>query len=101
MKNRDYNFYVYILTNYTKKVFYIGVTNSLIARINIHKEKINKNSFTSKYNCVYLVYYEHFTYYYTAFLREKQLKKWRREKKANLINKFNPDWKDLYGLITG
>ncbi len=91
-----HNYYVYILTNKLKTVLYIGVTNNLKERIYAHKnpEAISK-SFTSKYKVFYLVYLEHFTDINQAITREKQIKKWRREKKNNLINEFNPNWKFL------
>jgi putative endonuclease len=91
-----HNYYVYILTNKTKTVLYIGVTNNLKERLYSHKnpEAISK-SFTTKYKVFYLVYYEYFTDINQAITREKQLKKWRREKKNNLINEFNPNWKFL------
>ncbi len=91
---RNFNFYVYILTNRQNRVLYIGVTNKLKRRINEHKSKLN-NGFTAKYNVDKLVYYEHFTYINDAIKREKRLKKWRREWKIELINKMNPEWKDL------
>ena len=91
---RNFNFYVYILTNRQNRVLYIGVTNNLKRRINEHKSKLN-NGFTAKYNVDKLVYFEHFTYINDAIRREKRLKKWRREWKIELINKMNPEWRDL------
>ncbi|PZU80685.1 MAG: endonuclease [Chryseobacterium sp.] len=91
-----HNYYVYILTNKNKTVLYIGVTNSLVERLQWHKIKeATELHFTHKYNCYYLVYYEHFQDVDTAIQREKQLKGWRREKKEILINNFNPEWKFL------
>ena len=87
-------YYVYIITNITNTVFYTGVTNNLDNRIFLHKVKYN-NGFTSKYNCSKLVYYEEFYSPDEAIHREKQLKKYRRDWKRNLINKMNPKWKDL------
>jgi len=94
----NYNFYVYILTNKTNKVLYIGVTNNLIRRIFEHKNKL-VDGFTSKYNLNKLVYYEHFTHINEAIKREKRLKKWNREWKNKLISEQNPEWKDLYDEI--
>lgn len=72
---RDY--YVYILTNKTNKVLYIGVTNDLLRRVNEHKQKIVRG-FTSKYNVNKLVYYEYTDDIWSALEREKQLKNWKR-----------------------
>ena len=91
---RDYNYYVYILTTQNNKVMYIGVTNNLERRLYEHKNKM-VDGFTKKYNVHKLVYYEHTTDVYSAIEREKQLKKWRREKKNALVETLNPEWKDL------
>jgi putative endonuclease len=92
----NYNFYVYITTNPTKTVLYIGVTNDLTRRLYEHFEnKGNKNTFAGKFYCYNLVYYEHFTHINYAIAREKEIKKWRREKKEALIASLNPDWKFL------
>ncbi|MDD4289873.1 MAG: GIY-YIG nuclease family protein [Patescibacteria group bacterium] len=90
---RDY--YVFILTNKTNNVLYVGVTNDLLRRINEHKKKI-VHGFTSKYNLNKLIYYEHTSDVWSALQREKQLKNWRRSWKIDLINSFNSEWKDLY-----
>jgi len=74
---------------------YIGVTNNLPRRIYEHKNHLNKNSFTDKYNLEYCIYYEEFAYFYLAIHREKELKKWNRKKKEALINERNPEWKEL------
>ncbi len=87
--------YIYILTNYTNNVLYIGVTSELYFRIMEHKEKKYPTSFTSKYNCNKLVFYEYFTSIEEAIHREKQLKKWKRNWKITLIENFNPFWEDL------
>ena len=83
------------MTNVTHTVLYIGVTADLYVRVQQHKEAYNENAFTAKYNCKKLVYYEGFSRIEEAIAREKQLKKWHREWKVNLINDFNPMWKDL------
>lgn len=85
---------VYILTNKTNKVLYIGVTGNLPRRIYEHKNKIIKG-FTEKYNADKLVYFEQTENVMSALDREKQLKNWRREKKVNLIEGGNPKWNDL------
>ena len=87
-------YYVYFLTNWNNKVLYIGMTNNLKRRVYQHKEK-QIDGFTKKYNVTKLVYYEVYEDALAAIAREKQLKKWRRSKKNNLVNKMNPGWKDL------
>ena len=89
------NYFVYINTNKAHYIFYIGVTNNLLNRNEDHKNKENKNSFTAKYNVNKLVYYETFNNIYDAIAREKQIKGGSRKKKIVLINKLNPNWKDL------
>jgi putative endonuclease len=74
---------------------YIGVTNDLVRRVYEHKNKLVKE-FTAKYNVNQLVYFESTPEIESAILREKQLKKWKRKWKLELIEKMNPDWKDLY-----
>ena len=86
---------VYILTNYAKTTFYIGVTSDLKNRIWQHKNKI-VDSFTAKYNVDKLVYYELSKSITSAINREKQLKRWHRDWKINLIKEFNPEFRDLY-----
>ena len=94
----DKKYYVYILTNINNTVLYIGVTNDLMRRIFEHKNKL-VDGFTKKYNLVKLVYFEQTTDVISAIEREKQLKKWSRIKKENLINGFNKDWIDLYDSL--
>jgi putative endonuclease len=90
---------IYILTNHPKGTFYTGVTSDLIQRIYQHKHSITLG-FTSRYNCKLLVYYELYEEMEIAIEREKQIKAGSRKKKIELIEKMNPDWKDLYdGLI--
>ena len=88
------NYYVYVLTNWNNNVMYIGVTNDLTRRIYEHKTKL-VNGFTQKYNVDKLVYFEVTRDVYEAITREKEIKKWRREKKDNLVTTINPDWNDL------
>ena len=87
--------YVYIMTNRNKTVLYIGVTNNLVRRVYEHKNHLIKNSFSDKYNLEYCIYYEEFTCFDLAIKREKELKKWNRQKKEDLINEKNPEWKEL------
>lgn len=86
--------YVYFMTNKNNTVIYIGITSNLIKRVYQHKTKEFK-SFTSKYNCDKLVYFEEFEDINKAILREKQLKAGNRKRKENLINMDNSDWNDL------
>ncbi len=87
---------VYILTNKNKSTLYVGVTSNLIRRIQEHKNKIYPNSFSARYNVSYLIYYEWHPSINEAIMREKEIKKWRREKKEILVNKINPKWEDLW-----
>lgn len=96
MNSKQY--YVYILTNKSNTVLYIGVTNNLVRRVYEHKTKLVEG-FTQKYNVHKLVYYEIFEEIQSAITREKQLKKWKRKWKNELIERANPLWKDLYGEI--
>ena len=85
---------VYILTNYNETTFYIGVTGNLQKRIWEHKNKVVEG-FTKKYNIDRLVYYELTENIESALNREKQLKRWHRQWKINLIKEMNPEFKDL------
>ena len=88
------NYYVYLLTNWNNKVIYTGVTNDLNRRIYEHKNKLIEG-FSQKYNLTKLVYFEETQDIKAAITREKEIKKWRREKKNMLVNKTNPNWQDL------
>ena len=92
-----HNYFVYIITNRNKTVLYVGVTNDLNRRLFEHKEESfkGKRSFAGKYNCIHLVYYEHFYFIEEAIEREKQIKGWTRNKKDELITSFNPEWRFL------
>ena len=87
-------YFVYILTNKSNKVLYIGVTNNLERRIFEHKNKM-VNGFTKKYNLTKLVHFEETSDIQSAIEREKQLKNWHRDWKMKLITDFNPEWRDL------
>ena len=93
MPSKDY--YVYIATNQRHTVLYVGVTNDLAERMYQHKTKFNKKSFTARYNIDQLVYFEEFDDIDQAIMREKQLKAGSRKKKIELIEKNNPEWRDL------
>jgi len=91
--NRQY--YIYIMTNKGNTVIYTGVTNDLKRRVYERKEKL-ANGFTKKYNITKLVYYEVFEDIENAIVREKQIKGGSRQKKIELINSMNKEWRDLY-----
>ncbi len=92
---RQHNYFVYLLTNQYKTVLYVGVTNDLSARLMEHKEGKNPSSFTAKYRCYYLVYYERYQYIDHAIEREKEIKGWTRAKKNLLIATENEEWRFL------
>jgi len=87
-------FFVYILSNRRRGVLYVGLTNDLIRRLSEHKAKLVPG-FTKTYGVVMLVYYEEYSSILEARAREATLKRWRRAWKIELIDKFNPDWRDL------
>lgn len=91
--------YIYIMTNIHRSVLYIGVTSDLKKRIWEHRSHIYKNSFTERYNAVFLIYYEGFGSITEAILRETQLKNWNRKKKEAIIKIKNPDKLDLYDEV--
>ena len=84
-----------MITNSRNTVLYVGVTNDLIRRVYEHKEKL-ADGFTRKYNITKLVYYEVFEDIENAILREKQIKAGSRQKKIQLINGMNKEWRGLY-----
>ena len=87
--------FVYILTNQSNNVLYVGVTSDLATRLHQHRTGVFKNSFTSRYNVNKLVYYEEFLSMADAISREKQLKAGSRKKKIELIERRNKEWNDL------
>ena len=87
-------YYVYLLTNWNNRVIYVGVTNDLTRRIYEHKNKLVEG-FTKTYNVDKLVYFEETNDVNSALAREKEIKKWRREKKNDLVLRMNPKWNDL------
>ncbi len=93
-------YYVYIITNKARTVFYTGVTNNLKERLKQHAERVNSNSFTSKYNVCFLLYFEKFSWIQIAIAKEKEIKGWRREKKLDLIKTINPEMNFLNNLFT-
>lgn len=90
----DKTYYVYLLTNWNNKVMYVGVTSNLERRVYEHKNKLVEG-FTQKYNVNKLVCFETTNDVLAAIEREKQIKKWRREKKNQLVMQMNPTWDDL------
>ncbi|NCA84754.1 MAG: GIY-YIG nuclease family protein [Clostridia bacterium] len=95
---KPHNYFVYIITNYNKKVLYTGVTNSLSRRIIEHSNGMIEG-FSKRYKCKYLIYYQHFPDINLAISREKQIKTWIRKKKEEMISAFNPEWKFLNDSI--
>ncbi|MFA6391329.1 MAG: GIY-YIG nuclease family protein [Patescibacteria group bacterium] len=91
-------YYVYIMASKKNGTLYIGVTNNIIRRVYEHKNN-EVEGFSKKYKVHRLVYYEQTENVESALNREKQLKKWNREWKINLIQKENPNWKDLYNEL--
>ena len=92
MKTNQY--YVYIITNYSNKVLYVGVSGNLTRRIFEHKNKLIPG-FSSRYNLNKLVFFEAFNTPEEAIAAEKKIKGWLRIKKIQLIESINPDWNDL------
>ncbi len=88
-------FYIYMMANNHNNILYIGVTNNLIRRAYEHKSSLI-DGFSKKYNCHKLVWYEQTNNIESAVAQKKRLKKWKREYKENVIQKMNPEWKDLY-----
>lgn len=93
-------FYTYILASKRNGTLYIGVTSNLPERIWQHKNNL-VDGFTKKYGVKNLVFYEQYADAYSAIAREKRLKEWKRQWKLELIEKFNPNWVDLYESIVG
>ncbi|TAN42587.1 MAG: GIY-YIG nuclease family protein [Nitrospirae bacterium] len=94
------NFYVYILASKRNGTLYTGVTSDLIKRIYEHKNNL-VDGFTKEYHIHSLAWYEIHDTAEAAIAREKQIKKWNRTWKLKLIEKDNPDWRDLYDDICG
>ncbi len=88
-------YYVYILSNKTRTMVYVGVTADLERRYEEHLNHIFPNSFTARYDVTTLVYYETFDHVDDAIAREKQIKSWKRWRKNRLVESLNPRWVDL------
>ena len=95
LHNIKNQYYIYILANKRNGTLYIGVTSNLVKRVYEHKKNL-VDGFTKKYNIHKLAYYEITSDIESSIRREKQLKKWNRKWKMNLIEKSNPEWIDLY-----
>lgn len=99
---KEYNFWVYIVTNWKKTVLYVGMTNDLSRRLFQHYENRGKRqSFAGRYYCYNLVYYEWHSYAFNAIAREKEIKKMLREHKEALIREVNPSWDFFNVFICG
>jgi len=83
-----------MMANYNNRVLYTGMTSGLAHRVQQHKEKVF-DGFTARYNCTKLVYYEEYEDVWDAIDREREIKRWRREKKNALVYSMNPQWRDL------
>ena len=92
-------YFVYILASKKNGTVYIGVTNNLLKRVYEHKNNLVEG-FTQKYDVHNLVYYEKFRSIQDAITREKNMKKWKRKWKMELIEKSNPNWEDLYYTLS-
>ena len=90
--------YIYFVSNRTRTVLYLGVTSDLSTRAYQHKNRFG-SAFAKKYKCTDLIYFEFFEDIESAIKREKQLKKWKRAWKDELIKKSNPTLKDLYNEV--
>ena len=88
-------YYVYIMASKRNGTLYIGTTNNLLRRVQEHKEDMHEG-FTKKYQVHTLVWYDSTPYHLGAIQREKQMKAWKRKWKLELIEKNNPEWRDLY-----
>lgn len=97
--NKELGGWVYMMCSLNHLTIYVGVTSNLPSRVYEHKHKIFPKSFSSKYNCILLVYYKRFDRIEDAISEEKRIKGGNRQKKIELINLMNPGWKDLYEEI--
>jgi len=92
---KDHRYFVYILASKRNGTMYVGVTGNLANRIYEHKEDL-RDGFSKKYGIHHLVWFEEYGDVQDAIVREKRIKKWRRAWKMELIEKMNPEWRDLY-----
>lgn len=94
MPRLSQTYFVYLMTNRSRKTLYTGVTNDLERRIYEHRNRLIPG-FSARYNVDHLLYYEPYYYVEDAIAREKEIKGWVRRKKMALIESTNPDWEDL------
>jgi putative endonuclease len=94
----DHHYYVYLIAS-RSRVLYCGVTNNLRRRVEQHRDG-SIDGFSADYKCTRLVWFERFRYIDKALTREKQIKRWRREKKVMLVKQTNPTWLDLVETLT-
>ena len=87
---------VYIMASLNNKVLYTGVTSDLYSRVQQHKQKIYPESFTAKYNCIKLVYFEPYPSIEESIDEEKRIKGGNRKSKEKLVNAIDPNWRDLW-----
>ena len=87
--------YVYIMASGKRCTLYVGVTSNIAARVDEHKRKADPKSFTARYGCDRLVWFERYDWVSDAIDREKQVKHWNRQWKIDLIEATNPEWDDL------
>jgi putative endonuclease len=92
-------FFVYMMASGKRGTIYIGVTSDLLSRVRQHKDHQYKDSFTDRYDVTTLVWYEALGDAESAITREKQMKEWRRAWKVELIQKTNPQWRDLWDEV--
>ena len=91
--------WVYIMCSLNQSTLYVGVTSNIASRVYEHKNKMYPKSFTGKYNCIKLVYYNWFDTIPEAIAEEKRIKGGSRKKKEVLINSLNSEWNDLYDQV--
>ena len=91
--------WIYIMCSLNHSTLYVGVTSNIASRVYDHRIKAIPKSFTSRYNCIKLVYYQRFELIVDAIAEEKRIKGGSRKKKEGLINSMNCEWKDLYDEI--
>ncbi len=92
-------YYIYLLANETNVALYTGVTGDLLRRVYEHRNHLDPKSFTARYAIHKLVYYEACEDVRAAIEREKQIKSWSRKRKNALVERMNPEWKDLYETL--
>jgi putative endonuclease len=97
MPNREYHFWVYILSSRSRNL-YTGMTNKLLKRTSQHRDQV-PGTHTARYSIHRLVYFEYFRYVRSAIAREKELKRFSRADKIALIERVNPTWEDLYPTL--